>query len=108
MMVGTGGNRYHPVEGSVNNLDFGFGPRLRDLDTMAAEERIEVKTATVGCDGGLPSPKRSPGSAQAGGASGHPMVYLKIGVSGEIACPYCSRRYVLAPGEQDAPAEADH
>ncbi len=36
---------------------------------MAAEELIEVKTATVGCDGG-------------GGALGHPMVYLKIGASG--------------------------
>ena len=97
MMVGTGGNRYHPVIGSVNDLDVGFGPRLRDLDTMAAEERIEVKTANVGCDGG--------------GASGHPMVYLKIGGGKdgggprEITCPYCSRRYVLAA---DAPAEAGH
>ena len=63
---------------------------------MAAEERIEVKTATVGCDGG-------------GGALGHPMVYLKIGAAKDgaaaITCPYCSRRYVLS---EDAPAEADH
>ncbi len=59
---------------------------------MAAHERIEVKTATVGCDGG-------------GGALGHPMVYLKIGAAGTITCPYCSRRYVLS---EDAPAEADH
>ncbi len=63
---------------------------------MAAEERIEVKTDTVGCDGG-------------GGALGHPMVYLKIGGEkdggGAITCPYCSRRYVLAA---DAPAEAGH
>ena len=88
----SSGNRYHPVIGSVNDLDFGFGPRLRDLDTMAAEELIEVKTATVGCDGG-------------GGALGHPMVYLKIGASGAITCPYCSRRYVLAA---DTPAESDH
>ncbi len=70
---------------------------------MAAEERIEVKTATVGCDGG---------GGALGDPGGHPMVYLKIGGGkdggGEIACPYCSRRYVLAPGEQDAPAEAGH
>ncbi len=98
MMVGTGGNRYHPVEGSVNDLDFGLGPRLRGLDIMAAQERIEVKTATVGCDGG----------GALGDPGGHPMVYLKIGASGAIICPYCSRRYVLAPGEQDAAAEADH
>ncbi len=62
---------------------------------MAAEEWIEVKTATIECDGG--------------GALGHPMVYLKIGGGkdggGAITCPYCSRRYVLAA---DAPLEADH
>ena len=38
---------------------------------MADTDQIEVKTATVGCDGG-------------GGAMGHPMVYLKIGGEGEI------------------------
>ncbi len=63
---------------------------------MAARERIEVKTATVGCDGGGAS----------GDPGGHPMVYLKIGGGkdggGAITCPYCSRRYVLAPGEQNA------
>ena len=59
---------------------------------MADTERIEVKTATVGCDGG-------------GGATGHPMVYLKIGGEGGIVCPYCSRHFVLA---DEAPAEAGH
>ena len=66
---------------------------------MAAEERIEVKTATVGCDGG---------DAQ-GNPEGHPMVYLKIAGGkdggGAITCPYCSRCYVLAA---DVPAEAGH
>ncbi len=56
---------------------------------MADTERIEVKTATVGCDGG-------------GGDLGHPIVYLKIGDEGEIVCPYCSRDFLLA---DDAPAE---
>ena len=59
---------------------------------MADTDRIEVDTATVGCDGG-------------GGYSGHPMVYLKIGEDGDIVCPYCSRHFVLADG---APAEAGH
>ncbi len=58
---------------------------------MAAEERIEVKTATVGCDGG--------------GALGHPTVYLTLDDGGETVCPYCSRRFVLAEG---ANPSADH
>ena len=59
---------------------------------MADDEKIQVKTATVGCDGG-------------GGPLGPPLVYLKIGDTGDIVCPYCSRRYVLT---DDAPAEAGH
>lgn len=62
---------------------------------MAAEERIEVKAATVGCDGG-------------GGALGHPAVYLKIGDAGAVICPYCSRHYVLAAAVPDASVEMDH
>jgi len=58
---------------------------------MTDTERIEVKTATIGCDGG--------------GDMGHPMVYLKIGGEGGIVCPYCSRHFVLS---NDAPAEAGH
>ncbi len=62
---------------------------------MAEDERIEVETATVGCDGG-------------GGPMGHPMVYLTIdggGGGGETVCPYCSRRFVPAAG---ASAGGDH
>ena len=55
------------------------------MDTTATDEKIEVKTPTVGCDGG-------------GGALGHPLVYLQIGEKGDIVCPYCSRHFVLAPG----------
>lgn len=51
---------------------------------MGGDERIEVKTPTVGCDGG--------------GALGHPLVYLRIGDTREIVCPYCSRHFVLADG----------
>ena len=37
-----------------------------------------------------------------GGPLGHPKVYLKIGDEGEIVCPYCSRRYILATGVEHA------
>lgn len=50
-------------------------------------ERIATQSRVVACDGG-------------GGALGHPRVYLRIEGS-EIACPYCSRLYVLAPGAGD-------
>ena len=63
---------------------------------MAENERIEVETSPVGCDGG-------------GGPMGHPMVYLTIDGGddggGETVCPYCSRRFVLAEG---AGPPADH
>jgi uncharacterized Zn-finger protein len=60
------------------------------LETDA--DAIVVETPTVACDGG-------------GGALGHPRVYLRIGPSGEIVCPYCSRRFVLAEG---AASDAGH
>lgn len=59
---------------------------------MQVEETIVVHRTSVACDGGH-------------GALGHPRVFLKIGESGEIVCPYCSRRYVLA---EDAHAAAGH
>ena len=51
----------------------------------ATEDTIEVTTKRVACDGG-------------GGALGHPKIYLEMGERTEVTCPYCSRRYVLAPG----------
>jgi len=53
-------------------------------------EPIYVETSTIGCDGG-------------GGPLGHPKVYLKIGAEGEVVCPYCSRRFILAEGAEEAP-----
>lgn len=50
------------------------------------EPEIETKPATqtrVACDGG-------------GGALGHPRVYLEMGAQGQIDCPYCGCRFVLA------------
>jgi uncharacterized Zn-finger protein len=55
-----------------------------DFDQPAlAESRV------VSCDGG-------------GGALGHPNVFLHIGAEGEVVCPYCSRRFVLADKSKPA------
>lgn len=46
---------------------------------------VTVTSRVVGCDGG-------------GGPLGHPLVYLRIEPEGEVVCPYCSKRFVLAEG----------
>jgi uncharacterized Zn-finger protein len=46
-------------------------------------DAIVAASATVACDGGT---------------LGHPRVYLRIGETREIVCPYCSQRFVLAEG----------
>ncbi len=50
-----------------------------DMQTHAPEI-IKVERRQVSCDGG---------------PIGHPKVYLEIGNSGEVTCPYCGRRFVL-------------
>lgn len=55
-----------------------------------ASEVITVKAARVACDGG-------------GGALGHPKVYLQIKPEvGDVACPYCSRRFILSGDGADS------
>ena len=50
---------------------------------MKTFETVQVHTLSVSCEG-------------AGGALGHPKVYLHIdGDKGSITCPYCSRQIVL-------------
>jgi uncharacterized Zn-finger protein len=44
-----------------------------------------VSTRRVACDGDE-------------GPLGHPRVWLEIDARGHIDCPYCDRRFVLAPG----------
>jgi len=46
-----------------------------------APETIQTLTPNVSCDGG--------------GTLGHPKVFLSIGKSKEVECPYCDRRFVL-------------
>lgn len=52
-----------------------------------APETVEVTTTRVACDGG-------------GGALGHPRVWLSIGEPGWVECPYCDKRFTLAPGAE--------
>lgn len=52
-------------------------------------EVIEIEQTTARCDGG-------------GGALGHPTVYLNMGETRKIDCPYCGRRFVLADGARAA------
>lgn len=61
---------------------------------------VLAATATVSCDGDGLSHAASPGNPR-----GHPRVYLKIGDAGEVVCPYCSRRFILA---EDAEAASGH
>jgi len=57
-------------------------------DRPGTGETIAVAGPRVACDGG-------------GGALGHPRVWLTLGTDDAITCPYCSRHYVKAAGEDD-------
>ena len=56
-------------------------------------EIIECDETRVACDGG-------------GGVLGHPKVYLEMGDQTYVECPYCDRRFVLAPGASGHEDEA--
>jgi uncharacterized Zn-finger protein len=55
---------------------------------METEEAIYVKTRSVACGGG--------------GPLGHPNVYLKIGESRGVVCPYCSAQFILSDDAEEA------
>lgn len=56
---------------------------------MTPDETITVNSRKAACNGG-------------DGPLGHPLVYLEIGDEGDVVCPYCSRRFVLAEGAEEA------
>lgn len=63
------------------------------LPADAPPETETVRTTRVWCDGGQ-------------GALGHPRVWLSIPAEpGWVECPYCDKRFVLAP---DAAAPGGH
>ena len=47
---------------------------------------IPTTQQRVSCNGG-------------GGALGHPLVWLTLGVDGKVVCPYCSRTYVKSTSD---------
>jgi len=53
--------------------------------TIDAPETEEVSATRIACDGGE-------------GALGHPRVWLLIGETGFVECPYCDKKYVLKEG----------
>ncbi|MEX2449876.1 MAG: zinc-finger domain-containing protein [Rhodospirillales bacterium] len=59
------------------------------MEPTEPTETVYVDSRTVACDGN-------------GGPLGHPRVYLSLEKEGEIVCPYCSRRFVLAAGAKEA------
>ncbi len=59
---------------------------------MEPVETIEVQNPKVVCDGDVDT-------------SSHPRVYLEINEGGDVVCPYCSKRYVLA---EDATVSGGH
>ena len=63
--------------------------QMNSANQMIDDEAIPTTDRRVSCNGG-------------GGPLGHPQVWLTLGTDGEVICPYCSRRYVLAGTEDDA------
>lgn len=55
---------------------------VRPVPSDAPEVEMTTRTQ-VQCDGG-------------NDVLGHPLVYLRIGESGFVECPYCDKRFVLA------------
>lgn len=53
-----------------------------------APETVAVRSHRIACDG-------------VGGALGHPRVWLEMGGSGFVDCPYCDRRFVAATAAGD-------
>jgi uncharacterized Zn-finger protein len=53
--------------------------------TPEPPEIVAVRSRRVACEG-------------AGGALGHPKVYLEMGDEDCVECPYCDRRFVFMAG----------
>ncbi len=56
-------------------------------------ETVVVRSRRLACDG-------------VGGVLGHPRVYLEMGEADFVECPYCDRRFMLAPGASGGEDEA--
>jgi uncharacterized Zn-finger protein len=61
---------------------------------MEPVEILYVDETVIGCDGGE-------------GPLGHPRVFLNLGDEGEVDCPYCGRRFMLAHAVTEAERRGD-
>ena len=59
---------------------------------IEVSDEVQVDRQSVVCDGD-------------NGPLGHPRVFLAIGPSGQVECPYCSRRFILRQPDRSKPAE---
>ena len=78
-----------PSGRSVGTVTLKREKQMYSANQMIDDEAIPTTDQRVSCNGG-------------GGPLGHPQVWLTLGTNGEVVCPYCSRRYVLAGTEDDA------
>ena len=78
-----------PSGRSVGTVTLNREKQMNSANQMIDDEAIPTTDRRVSCNGG-------------GGTLGHPQVWLTLGTDGEVVCPYCSRRYVLAGTEDDA------
>ncbi len=67
----------------------GYAPK--PIPGVTPEQRIEVTSRSVPCDGESVTP-----------GLGHPRVWLRMSTGEDrVTCPYCSITYVLKPGAGD-------
>ena len=60
---------------------------MTNQETMTEDMAVIPTTQQrVSCKGG-------------GGARGHPLVWLTLGIDGKVVCPYCSRTYVKSTSD---------
>jgi uncharacterized Zn-finger protein len=60
---------------------------------------IELKASDLNPQGGVFCPNKAAGMEL---WSAHPRVFLDVGHTGEVKCPYCGTQYRLADGEHFA------
>ena len=55
---------------------------MSHINRVKVKDTVTVAAATVACDGNM-------------AVGGHPRIYLNVAQHGQVACPYCSRHFVL-------------
>ena len=88
MALKTEAARSVPLKGADAQTEVEPAPARGDLTPdLPAAELVPVGSRRVACDG-------------VGGALGHPRVWLEMGESNFVECPYCDRRFVLKAGDE--------